>query len=364
MRFVSPLLKHVVYPGLARSGVLNRRNGAGTVIITYHGVVPRGYPGIDRNLDGNLVTADSFRSQLKLLRERYHVISPGQFLQSQKSGQELPPRSVLLTCDDGLRNTQTEMVPILQEFGMKCLFFVTGASISGSPVMLWHEELHLMLLSPAGSYLLRLPEIGVHASAANTPERHALCWRLVKSLSGLDAQTRRGLMNEIRGQLGLSDDWSAKYLHDPFFNCRFRVLDQAGLRELQSAGMTIGAHTISHSMLSQLSSEAAWKEISESRCRIEQAVGQPVWGLAYPFGYPRSVTRRDQRMAEAAGFTCAFLNAGGGLGAAGSRFAFPRVHVSAEMSLAEVEAHVSGFYIAMRRRFLRETSDAALEVGA
>lgn len=364
MKLVSPLLKFVVYPGLSRTGFLNRRTGTGPVIITYHGVVPREYPGIDRNLDGNLVSADAFRRQLRLLRERYHVISPHQFLQWQRSGQELPPRSVLLTCDDGLRNTQTEMLPILQEFGMQCLFFVTGASISGSPAMLWHEELHLMLLSTAGGFALHLPEIGLQASVAIVPDKHALCWKLVKALSGIDAQTRRGLMNEIGRQLGLPNGWGATYLHDPSFSCRFRVLDQAGLRELQSAGMTIGGHTLSHSMLSQLSSAAAWREISESRCRLEQALGQPVWALAYPFGYPRSVTQRERRMAEQAGFTCAFLNAGGGFGATGPRFALPRVHVSAEMSLAEVEAHVSGFYIALRRRLLGENGDSAMELGA
>lgn len=364
MRLVSPLLKRMVYPGLARSGILSRRSGAGPAIITYHGVWPRGYPGVDRSLDGNLVSADSFRSQLRLLRGRYHVISPDQFLLWQTSGQALPPRSVLLTCDDGLRNTQTEMVPILREFGMECLFFVTGASISGSPSMLWHEELHLMLLTPPGSFELQLPEIGLQANAAIIPEKHALCWSLVTALSGLDAQTRHRLMNEIRQQLGLEKSWGVKYLHDPCFSGRFRVLDQEGLRELQSAGMTIGAHTLSHSMLSQLSAEAAWREISQSRYRLEQAVGRPVWGLAYPFGYPRSVTRRERKMAEQAGFTCAFLNAGGGFGAEAPRFALPRVHVSAEMSLAEVEAHVSGFYIAMRRRFLGETPDAAMELGA
>jgi hypothetical protein len=34
------------------------------------------------------------------------------------------------------------------------------------------------------------------------------------------------------------------------------------------------------------------------------------------------------------------------------------------MNLAEVEAHVSGFYIALRRRFLGETGEGAIELGA
>lgn len=60
---------------------------------------------------------------------------------------------------------------------------------------------------------------------------------------------------------------------------------------------------------------------------------------------------------EQAGFRCAFMNAGGGFGAkiAGAkinRFALPRVHVTAEMSLAEFEAHISGFYRSLRKRLI------------
>ena len=52
MRVVSPLLKHAVFPGLAKLGYLRRRNGAGPAIVTYHGIVPQGYKMIDPDLDG------------------------------------------------------------------------------------------------------------------------------------------------------------------------------------------------------------------------------------------------------------------------------------------------------------------------
>ena len=39
------------------------------------------------------------------------------------------------------------MVPVpLQAHGLSCLFFVTGASLSEVPAMLWYEQLYLMLL--------------------------------------------------------------------------------------------------------------------------------------------------------------------------------------------------------------------------
>jgi len=354
MRLISPLLKHAVYPGLAKAGYLRRRAGAGPAVVTYHGVMPRGYRIIDPSLDGSLVAAESLRRQLQLLKDQYNVISPQQFLRWCQSEQELPPRSVLLTCDDGLRNTLTDMLPILQEMGLSCLFFITGASLSETASMLWYEELYLMLLAAPETLALELPEIGAPARAAGRKEKRALWSSLLKKLSVYDGSGRRGILEQIRQQLGLSADWNAKYLQDSSNSRRFLILNARELQSLMAAGMSIGAHTLSHPMLSESGEDSCWNEISESRRGLEQALGQPVWALAYPFGDPASVTRRELEMAERAGYQCAFLNVGGGFGAATPRFAWPRVHVAGEMSLAEFEAHVSGFYRSVRKRLLRE----------
>ena len=37
------------------------------------------------------------------------------------------------------------MLPILQEENVSCLFFVTGFSLGKTPVMLWYEQLYLLL---------------------------------------------------------------------------------------------------------------------------------------------------------------------------------------------------------------------------
>src|SRR5271165_2820961 len=129
MRIVSPLLKHVVYPGLSRSGYLRRWAGAGPVVVTYHGILPRGYRIIDPSLDGHLVTAEAFVDQVRLLKSRYNVISPEEFLLWREGESALPPRSVLLTCDDGLLNTLTDMLPLVRELEVPFLLFVSGGSL-------------------------------------------------------------------------------------------------------------------------------------------------------------------------------------------------------------------------------------------
>jgi peptidoglycan/xylan/chitin deacetylase (PgdA/CDA1 family) len=360
MRLISPALRHFIYPALAKSGYLRRRNGVGPTVVTYHGVLPAGYRMVDAVLDGNLVSTNTLRCQLQLLKSRYHVITPGQFLAWTEGQQQLPSRSVLLTCDDGPRSTLTDMLPVLQELELSCLFFVTGASLRESPCMLWHEEMLLMFLTATDACRLDLAEISVAAHPAGRQEKQLLWWDLVKKLSRYDESTRRKFVEKIRVQLGLPSNWSAAYTADLAACRRFLMLNGDELHSLTAAGMCVGAHTISHPMLSQSPEELSWNEISESRRGLESVLGERVWAMAYPFGDLASVTRRELEMAERAGYKCAFLNFGGGFGAQTARFAWPRVHVVGNISLPEFEAHVSGFYRWLREGLLGEQAVTGL----
>jgi peptidoglycan/xylan/chitin deacetylase (PgdA/CDA1 family) len=352
LRFVSPALKHIVFPVLSMSGYLRYTAGAGPAVVTYHGVFPAGYEIRNTALDGNLVRADSLRCQLQLLKKRYHVITPEDFLHWSEGDLSLPSRSILLTCDDALRNTLTEMVPILHELGLSCLFFATSASADETPSMLWYEELYLMLLDASEPITLSLPEAGVSVGPIAPHEKHSCWWNLVERLSQFDREPRRRFLDQSRDQLRLSEDWGTRLVQNSIVACRFLTLDREGLRQLVAAGMTIGAHSLSHPILARAPDDMAWREISESRSVLEKALGQTVWAFGYPFGNAATVTGRDLRLAEQAGFRCAFMNAGGGFGARINRFALPRVHVTADMSLAEFEAHISGFYRSLRQRLL------------
>src|SRR5437660_12896465 len=127
MRIVSPLLKRAVYPLLARAGAFRRLSAEGLAVVTYHGIRPAGYEPVDPTLDGNLIRADMFRRQLQLLKAHYSLISREEMLRWRAGGAELTPRAVLLTCDDGLLNNLTEMLPIIDEETLRCLFFVPSA---------------------------------------------------------------------------------------------------------------------------------------------------------------------------------------------------------------------------------------------
>src|SRR5262250_1829282 len=102
MRFISPFLKRALYPGMSNLGMFRKSALPGSCcVVTYHGVLPAGYESRDTALDGSLVSAANLCAQLRLLKSHYHVLHPDEFRAYLRKEQELPSRSVLITCDDG-----------------------------------------------------------------------------------------------------------------------------------------------------------------------------------------------------------------------------------------------------------------------
>jgi peptidoglycan/xylan/chitin deacetylase (PgdA/CDA1 family) len=350
MKGVSPFLKKVVYPSLAATGFFRWIAAEGLAVVTYHGVLPQGYESVDSGFDGNLVTAQALRQQLRLLKAKYSVISPQEMREWLQGRRKLPRHAVLLTCDDGLLNNLTDMLPILREEALPCLFFVTGASAGETRANLWYEELFLMFLGAReGTFEISCDGFSIQGELTLREQRRTTWWESVKRLSQVDNESRQSFLRAARVHFGL-EAWQP-CADEKLASCqRFGLMTAPELRRLVAAGMTIGAHTMSHPMLSQAPPKLACAEILESGMRLEAALGERPWAFAYPFGDAQSVTPEVLKMPKESGYDAAFMNFGGGLGADLPAFALPRIHVTADMSLAEFEGHVSGFYGWLQRR--------------
>lgn len=342
MRLVSPLLKHVVYPTLHHTGLLDDIPPIGDcTIVNYHGLVPPDHSQGDVFLDGNLVHPEVFRQQLRFLKMHYQIIHPEDFRAWVEQDKALPERAVLLTCDDGLVNGLTDMLPILQSENVSCLFFATAASCSDHPGMLWYEELYMLMRNrPLTGPGIELPVEDGSECSSSVPFQ-VRWWATVRRASQLDAKEREEWMARVRAHGGPRQDFRAER--------RWRLLNLAELKQLDQAGMSIGAHTVSHPVLSLCSENEARREIYESKVEIERSLGRPVWAFAYPFGDSSSTGERELRLAQEAGFSCAFLNVEQ-LDAAGSNtFALARTHVTSDMTLPEFAAHLSGIHVRLQR---------------
>ena len=343
MRIVSPLLKRLVYPTLSGVGAFRRISNTGLAVVTYHGIIPPNYKSVDAVFDGHLISAHTLRRQIHLLKGNYKIVAPEDVLAFFERGDKLPSRAVLLTCDDGLLNGLTDMLPILRQENVKCLFFVTGASAGEVRTMLWYEKLFLVFRQapsgPISSSCQRLLKAG---RLKGRKQRRAVWLDCVRRLSQFDSQSRASVIKELSDQLCLNKP--VVDLGDSVMCRRYGVMIRSELQELRSAGMTIGAHSVSHPMLTKQEPQLAYEEISQSRIALQSVLGTTIWAFAYPFGDPQSITPQLSGMAEKAGYRNAFLNFGGGLGRKLPAYALPRIHVTSRMTLGEFEAHVCGLH--------------------
>lgn len=65
------------------------------------------------------------------------------------------------------------------------------------------------------------------------------------------------------------------------------------LAQLPAPDFEIGAHSVTHPRLDEISRQRAWREIVDSRTAIEDCTGVPVTSFAYPHGYHGSAVREQ-----------------------------------------------------------------------
>jgi peptidoglycan/xylan/chitin deacetylase (PgdA/CDA1 family) len=70
------------------------------------------------------------------------------------------------------------------------------------------------------------------------------------------------------------------------------MLTWSQIIEAAAEGIEVGAHSHGHPQLDQLGRNRLCAELTVSKGLLEDALGTPVPGLAYPFGYPSPQVRR------------------------------------------------------------------------
>jgi len=78
------------------------------------------------------------------------------------------------------------------------------------------------------------------------------------------------------------------------------------IRDMRSAGMEIGSHSLSHTILAHLSEEEQFEELSKSKEIIEQELGETIPSVAYPVGESTTYTTVTEQLAERCGYQIGF----------------------------------------------------------
>lgn len=120
--------------------------------------------------------------------------------------------------------------------------------------------------------------------------------------------------------------------HEPGF------VNATQVRQLDAAGMDVGAHTRTHVPLNVIPTGEMKNQVLGSRDDLQRALGHPVQWFAYPYGaFSPAVVAEVRR----AGFVLAVTTQGGTVASSTAPLTMPRIHVGRTQTAAGVLACMS-----------------------
>ena len=258
-------------------------------VLTYHRIdEPTRRPWLDPGLIS--ASPKDFDEQMAYLATYYQIVTISDVLATLQSRnkKDFPPRAVLVTFDDGYYDFEERAWPILRRYKIPATLFVPTAYPDHPEQIFWWDVLYQALQNtlrkdnlstPIGTFLL--------SNAGSRNQAYQRLKNYIKTLEHAEAILRvRGLCRELGVQ--------------PAPNC---ILGWDSLRKLSEEGITLGAHTRTHPLLSRISLDEARKEAVGSFEDLKREIG-----FAHPiFAYPSGEFSNDVvSMLEREGFSLAF----------------------------------------------------------
>jgi peptidoglycan/xylan/chitin deacetylase (PgdA/CDA1 family) len=294
----------------ARARRITRRRRP--VILLYHRIA-----AIEHDPWHLAVPPSLFAEQMEALARSRRVVPLDRMAEAVERGRA-PINWVAITFDDGYADLLTGALPAMQRSGCPATLFATTGVLDGGGF--WWDRLSEAIFRPP-----RLPrslELGrgerrlLWEEPPAGPDRQTLHLTLWRWLRRLAVGAREEELTRIEDWAGIAPARE-----------RDRALTSAELRLLAESGLfSIGAHSINHPSLPQLSRAEKAAEIAGSRRACEEILGRPVTSFAYPFGDMDEQSREEVRRA---GFAYACSTSPEPVRPTSPRFALPRITVGA-----------------------------------
>jgi peptidoglycan/xylan/chitin deacetylase (PgdA/CDA1 family) len=247
--------------------------------------------------------------------------------------------AAVVTFDDGYGDNLHNAKPLLERYDVSATVFVTSGYVT-SREEFWWDRLDKIFLQPWN--LPRMLDIDINGTSYHwdlgplshydeathrqhrgwnvlrtddpTP-RHNIYRTLQQVLRPLENSERQKLLSDLSRWSGI--DQTARSMHTALTEKEVLRLADGGLVE-------VGAHTVSHPVLSRLPENEQAAEILQSKAHLEEILAAPVTSFAYPYGGRSHYTGDTVAAVRKAGFKRACSNFSGFVRAGSDSWQLPR----------------------------------------
>jgi peptidoglycan/xylan/chitin deacetylase (PgdA/CDA1 family) len=254
-------------------------------ILVYHRVAPKTDDWLLGALDPKI-----FDNQLNYICNKYRILSLEDLVFHVREKKTLPNKAIVITFDDGYKDNFVYAYPILKKYSIPATIFLTTGCIDTGNFFWWDKLGYVIKHCDAKQ--VNLDRLGTY-SILSEIEKFRAQSEIIKKLEKFSESDKTNLLNDLISILkvkippNLGEDI---------------VLSWNEIRKMNNNGITFGAHTVNHPILTNMPLENAKWEIIQSKKDIEDNLGIEVTAFAYPNGY---YNREIIEFIMASGFTCA-----------------------------------------------------------
>jgi peptidoglycan/xylan/chitin deacetylase (PgdA/CDA1 family) len=217
----------------------------------------------------------TFRKQISFLKKNYQIYPLGNLVSSLRSKEGLPENSVAITFDDGYEDFYESAFPVLREANVPATVFLVAEAIE-KQVPLWTKKVASVLKNVTTDYL----EFDVNGSQVQYDVRTIS--QKLKALGQIKAYLK--LMPNEDCQKAIAQLEIKYSTNGQSAEPWLKMLSWEQIREMKGKGITFGAHTKTHAILTKISELDVREEIEGSKGMIESRIGDAIEHFCYPNG--------------------------------------------------------------------------------
>ncbi|HUV45623.1 MAG TPA: polysaccharide deacetylase family protein [Dehalococcoidia bacterium] len=256
-------------------------------ILMYHHVIPESEnpPWLPPT-----VSLEDFERGIAYLRKAADIVPLDSLVSRLVQKQPLPRKVVSITFDDGYKDNYRFAYPILRKYNLPATIFLTTGFIGNSDAY-WDYKIYFAIWNTSKTEL-EIEGLGQYYLNSSADRRKAMREIIARLMELSDREKNHlvgrlleGLRVEIPGEFGdeINLSWDE-------------------VMEMSKNGISFGAHTVTHPILTKLPIGEAKEEIARSKKDIEERLGVPCTSFAYPNG---DFNDEIVGLVMERGFTCA-----------------------------------------------------------
>jgi peptidoglycan/xylan/chitin deacetylase (PgdA/CDA1 family) len=257
-------------PPAATRRVRLARSGNYLTVLCYHRILemPPDFP-----FDGDLVSAtpSQFEDELRFVARHWRVINFRMLREHLAREGRFPDRALIITFDDGYADNREVAFPLLKKHGLTAVMFVTAGFMGVRRCFWWDRLAYVAKTARIRRAAIEEP-VRLEIDLDAFPDAQAAARRLIHTAKTLPEGDKELLIRRLAERLEVGIDEN-----------RFSTtMGWNDLREMSSAGIEIGAHSVNHPIFSNIDDAVLAREVSESKAIIERELA----GEVISFGAP------------------------------------------------------------------------------